>query len=179
LIRIGTSGGLLKNAELGDLCISSGAVRLENTSTYFVFEGYPAVAHHEVVLALIEAADRKKFRYHVGITATTPGFYGAQGRKIPQFPPRQTDILDQLAQMNVANFEMESSTLFTLSQLAGFRSGSVNTLIDNRHKNVFIDSAEQKRAEKECIEAGLEAFVTLAKMDAQRGKQKHWIPTGF
>ena len=55
-IRIGSSGALRKEMELGDLVISSGAVRLENTSTSYVPEGFPAVAHYECVLALLEAS---------------------------------------------------------------------------------------------------------------------------
>ena len=125
LIRVGTSGGLLKEAGLGDLLISTGAVRLENTSTFFVHEGYPAIAHYEVVQALITAARQKKIAHHVGLTATAPGFYGAQGRKVPGFMPRDPELPDKLAAQGVANFEMESSALFILSTLAGFRAGTV------------------------------------------------------
>ena len=177
LIRIGTSGGLLKEADLGDLCISSGAVRLENTSTFFVHEGYPAVAHHEVVAALLEAASRKGFQYHLGLTATAPGFYGPQGRKVPGFPPRDPLLPEKLSAMNVANFEMESSTLFILSTLAGFRSGAVCSMINNRHKNVFIDEEGIKQSEKRCIETGLEAAVILHQMDQKRGEKRHWLPS--
>ncbi len=177
LIRIGTSGGLLKEAGLGDLCISCGAVRLENTSTFFVHEGYPAVAHHEIVIALVEAASRKKFPFHVGLTATAPGFYGAQGRRVPGFPPRDPELPDKLAAMNVANFEMESSALFILSHLAGFRAGTVCCMVNNRHKNVFIDEEGMKLSEKNCIETGLEAMSIVYQMDKKRGSEKHWLPS--
>ena len=42
---------------LGDLVITTGAVRLEATTSFFVHDGYPAVADYEAVVALIEAAD--------------------------------------------------------------------------------------------------------------------------
>ena len=76
-IRIGSCGALQPGMELGDLVISTGSVRLETTTSWFVHEGYPAVAHYEAVLALVEAAERGGYRYHLGITATAPGFYGA------------------------------------------------------------------------------------------------------
>ncbi len=176
-IRIGSSGALKKGIELGDLVVSTGAVRLENTSTQFVVEGFPAVAHHEVVLALLEAARAKGFRYHQGITATAPGFYGAQGRTVPGFPPRVSDIPDQLDRMNVSNMEMESSCLFTLATLSNARAGAVCAIYANRHKNKFIDTKTKDAAERRCIETGLTAFEVLALMDRARGREKGWIPS--
>ena len=85
-IRIGSCGALQRDIELGDLVISTGSVRLETTTNWFVHEGYPAVASYEAVLALEEAATRLGYRHHVGITATAPGFFGAQGRPIRSFP---------------------------------------------------------------------------------------------
>ena len=155
----------MKEAGLGDLLISTGAVRLENTSTFFVHEGYPAIAHYEVVQALITAARQKKIAHHVGLTATAPGFYGAQGRKVPGFMPRDPELPDKLAAQGVANFEMESSALFILSTLAGFRAGTVCSMINNRHKNIFIDAEGMQQSEQRCIETGLEAMVILAQQD--------------
>lgn len=177
MIRIGSSGALRKGIELADLVITTGAVRLENTSTYFVVEGYPAVAHHEVVLALLQAANEKKTPYHVGLTATAPGFYGAQSRKIPRFPPRDPDLLARLDQMNVSNLEMETSCLLTLSTLAGFRAGAVCAIYANRHKNEFIDTKTKDLAEKRCLETGLRAFEILAKIDKAKKNEKYWLPS--
>ena len=56
-IRIGSCGALQPGMELGDLVISTGSVRLETTTNWFVHEGYPAVAHYEAVVALVEAAE--------------------------------------------------------------------------------------------------------------------------
>lgn len=176
-IRIGSSGALKKGIELADLVVTTGAVRLENTSTTFVFEGYPAVAHHEVVLALLEAAKTKQFPYHVGLTATAQGFYGAQARKVPGFPPRNPDLLAQLDQMNVSNLEMETSCLLTLATLAGHRAGAVCAIYANRHKNEFIDSKTKDLAEKRCLETGLAAFEILAKIDKAKKAEKFWLPS--
>jgi uridine phosphorylase len=51
-----------------------------------VDQGYPAVAHHEVILALISAADQLGAQYHVGLTASASGFIGAQGRSVAGLP---------------------------------------------------------------------------------------------
>lgn len=176
-IRIGTSGALKDNIKIGDFVISSGGVRLENTSTYFVCEGYPAVAHHEVVLALLESASKLKLNTYVGLTATAPGFYGGQGRTTPFFKPRYPNITVELETMNVSNFEMESSTLFAMSTLAGFRAGTVCAIIAERTANKFIDQDTLARVEVECLQVGFDAVAILAKMDKLRGKKIHWLPS--
>lgn len=176
-IRIGSSGALKRGIELGELVISTGAVRLENTSTSFVLEGYPAVAHYEVVLALLEAAKDKKFPHHLGLTATASGFYGAQARGVPGFPPRDTQIPAKLEAMNVSNLEMEASCLFTLASLSGTRAGAVCAIYANRHKNEFIDSETKDLAEKRCLETGLAAFEVLAKFDAAKNGERFWVPS--
>lgn len=170
-IRIGSSGALKEGIELADLVISTGAVRLENTSLAYVFEGYPACANYEVLLALMEAAAVQKIPHHLGLTATAPGFYGAQGRRVPGFTPRDPDLPQKLDTMNVSNLEMETSCLFTLASLRNLRAGSVCAIYANRHKNVFIDTETKDLAEKRCIETGLTAIKFLVKMDA--AKKKH------
>ncbi len=74
-IRVGSCGALQPEIAVGDLIISSGSVRLEATTSFFVHDGYPAVADYEAVAALVEAAAELGHRAHVGITATAPGFY--------------------------------------------------------------------------------------------------------
>lgn len=178
LIRIGSCGGLQPETGLGDLVISTGAVRLENTSTFFVPEGYPAIAHHEVVLALIEACKSLSVKFHLGITATASGFYGAQGRNIPGFPPRYPSLLDDLARIGVMNFEMETSTLLTLASLAKIRAGTVCAIYANRAHDSFIPADCKEKAELDCIHAGLAAAEWLYRLDKKREGQKsgHWLP---
>jgi uridine phosphorylase len=64
-----------------------------------------------------EACRQARARYHVGITASAPGFYGAQSRHVPGFPPRFADLPGELGRLGVLNFEMEVSSLFTLASL--------------------------------------------------------------
>jgi len=178
-IRVGSSGGLRSEVALGDLVISSGAVRLENTSTFFVDDGYPAVANHEVILALLMAADSMGFRYHVGLTASASGFYGAQGRDTPNFQPKDPKLPEKLANQNVLNFEMESSTLFTLGSLADIRAGTVCAVYANRSRCTFIKETDKLIAEENCLITGLEALRILAKMDNENtnSKKPYFIPT--
>jgi uridine phosphorylase len=176
-IRCGSSGALQPEIALGDLVISTASVRLDNTTSYFVTDGYPAAAHHEATLALIEACEAERLPYHVGITASAPGFYGAQGRNVPGFPPRFPDLPRELERQRVANFEMETSALFVLSSLCGARAGAVCAVYANRHANRFIDTETKDAAEARAIAAALRAVEVLAAMDRARGSAPRWRPS--
>jgi uridine phosphorylase len=178
-IRIGSCGVLRDDIELGDLVISTGAVRLESTTNYFVHDGYPAVADYAAVAALVEAAYTFGHRAHLGITATAPGFYGAQGRPIPHLPIRFPDLADEMTRQGVANFEMEASALLVLAGLAKCRAGVVCTAYAQRVSGAFVQGAQKDRAEAACIETGLEALRLLAEMDeaTRAAGAAHWRPS--
>jgi uridine phosphorylase len=167
-IRVGSCGALQPEVGLGDLIISTGAVRLESTTSYFVHDGYPAVAHYEAVIALIEAAERLGHRAHVGITATAPGFFGAQGRPIPQLPIRYPDLAEDMARQRVMNFEMEASALLILASLAKCRAGVVCAVYAQRLTGDFIEGAAKDAAEAACVETGLDSLVILSGIDRQK-----------
>ena len=136
MIRCGSSGALQPDMQLGDLVVSQAALRLENTTRFFVDEGYPAVADPQAVLALASAAEANGYRYHVGITATAPGFYGAQGRNVPGFAPRDPEIVARLAAQGVKNLEMETSTLLTLATLRAFLADAVCAVYATPHETI-------------------------------------------
>lgn len=177
MVRCGSSGALQPDMALGDLVVTQGGVRLEGTSLSYVEPGYPAVASPEVALALVQAADERGKAFHVGLTATADGFYGAQGRNVPGIPPpRDTEILDRLATQGVKNFEMEASCLMTMASLIGFRAGAVCAVYASRPQNTFIDDAAKRDAELACIETGLRSLHILAGMDERRGARSCWHP---
>jgi uridine phosphorylase len=178
-IRVGSSGALQPEIGLGDLVISTGAVRLETTTNWFVHDGYPAVADYEAVIALIEAAERLGKRYHVGLTATAPGFFGAQGRPIPQLPIRYPDLAEDMARQRVMNFEMEASALFVLAGLARCRAGVVCAAYAQRTTGDFVTGDAKDAAEAACVETGLESLGILAEMDRRKeaAATDRWRPS--
>jgi uridine phosphorylase len=178
-VRIGSCGVLREDIALGDLVISTGAVRLEATTSFYVEDGYPAVPDYRVVAALVEAAARTGHRAHVGLTATAPGFYGAQGRPMPQLPLRYPDLVPRLAAQGVLNFEMEASAVLTLAALAGCRAGVVCTAYAQRTSGQFVMGEQKDRAEAGLVEVGLEALHVIAAMDDQtaRAGELRWRPS--
>jgi uridine phosphorylase len=178
-IRIGSCGSLQDDMQLGDLVITTGAVRLETTTSWYVHEGYPAVAHYEAVLALEEAATRLGHRHHLGITATAPGFFGAQGRPIPQLPIRYPDLAEEMSRQGILNFEMEASAVLVLAGLGGSRAGVVCAVYANRRTGEFVTGDAQQLAEAAVVDTGLESLVILADLDRQKSKAgaARWRPS--
>jgi uridine phosphorylase len=156
--------------EVGELVVTRAAYRIEDTSTWFTGLGYPASAHPEAIMSLVWAASEREAAHHLGITATAPGFYGAQGRELPGFPVREVGVQDRLAREGVTNLEMETATLLVLASLRGFRAGAVCAAYANRPRNVFIGEADKHAAEARCVRVGLDALVKMDQLAAARGR---------
>ena len=176
-IRVGSSGSIQQNVKVGDIVISSAAVRLEGTSKQYVRVEYPAAANYEVLLALIEAAEKLGYRYHVGITASTDSFYLGQGRAGLKGYTQSfaKEIVPDLQAARVLNFEMETASLFTIASVYGFRAGSVCAVYANRVTGEFGVG----KGEMESAEIATEAVKILARMGAakRRRKKKYWQPS--
>jgi uridine phosphorylase len=177
-VRVGSSGAIQPEIRLGDLVISTGAVRLENTTSFYVHPGYPAIAHRDVVQALERVCRDRGYRFHVGLTATASGFYAAQGRRMRNLPIRFPGLVDELRRQRVANFEMESSALFVLATLADLRSGTICAAYAQRSDGSFIEGEAKEAAEARCIEAGLGALRLLWQLDTGTGLQTARRPEG-
>jgi len=172
-VRVGSSGALMPEIRPGDLIISTGAVRLENTTDFYVHPGYPAIAHRDVVWALEAACRELGVRYHVGLTATASGFYAPQGRAMRTLPVRYPELAEELRLQRVANMEMESSALFVLSALAGLRAGTVCTAYAQRVDGTFLEGAAKEAAEASCIDAGLAGIHLLWELDQGSPVERH------
>ena len=174
-IRVGTCGALRKEIRCGDLVISTGAVRLDGTSRQYVQPEYPAAANYEIVLSLIEAAEKLGYRYHVGYTASSDSFYVGQGRLgfNGYLPLGAEKTVETLSKVNVLNFEMEAATIFTLAGIYGLRAGAVCAVYANRITNRF-----EVKGEEEVCKVAVEAVRILARWDKERQKKgkEYWYP---
>jgi len=171
-VRVGSTGAVQKDIGCGDLIISTGAVRLDGTSSHYVPIEYPAVANYEVLLALIEAAEGLGVKYHVGITATSCDFYAGQARQASFWHLKQRNMISSLQKARVLNFEMECATLFVLSSLFGLRAGAVCAVYANR----LTDKFETGAGEEDCIKVANESVKILSEWDEEkRKKRKRWL----
>lgn len=147
-IRVGSCGAIQPETDVGDLVITTGAVRQEGTSDEYVREDYPAVADGEVVSALVAAAEELEFDYHVGLTCSTDSFYAGQGR--PGFEGFEVagseDRLAELRNAGVLNFEMEAAAVLTLCSIYGLRGGAVCTVYADRVSGEFRTVGDRRAA---------------------------------
>ncbi|GAM28144.1 hypothetical protein SAMD00019534_113200 [Acytostelium subglobosum LB1] len=114
IIRAGTAGSFDPRYREGSLVIATGAVRGDGVSEGLVPLGYPALADHEVVQALIDSAKKvPEINYGVGIITTVGHFFdGPLGNHNKLW-----------ARSRVLAIEMEASILFIVSSLRGIRAG--------------------------------------------------------
>jgi uridine phosphorylase len=161
-IRVGSCGAIQPEMEVGDLVITTGAVRQEGTSDEYVREDYPAAADGEVVSALVAAAERLDYDYHVGLTMSADSFYAGQGR--PGYEGFRAagseSLVEELREANVANVEMEAAALLTLGSIYGLRTGAVCAVYANRVTGEFRTEGESRAAETASL-----AVALLARMD--------------
>lgn len=169
-IRVGSTGAIQRGINCGDLVISSAAVRLDCTSDCYIMPEYPAAAHYEVLLALIEAAESLSIRnYHVGVTATTCDFYAGQNQPAKAgSAPKTANLLPTLQKAGVLNLEMETATLYTLASLYGLRAGAVCAVYNNQSTNEFKPGAGEENA----IKIANEATRILNEWDKQKRRKK-------
>lgn len=154
-LRVGTTGAIQPNVEVGDTIVTTGAVRLDGASTHFAPMEFPAVADFDCTCALVDAARELGVTPHVGITASSDTFYPGQERYdtyAAHVVRRFQGSMKEWQSMGVLNYEMESATLFTMCASQGLKAGCVAGVIVNRTKQEIPDENTMKNTEQRAIE---------------------------
>jgi uridine phosphorylase len=99
--------------------------------------------------------------YHQGITVTSPGFYGPQGRVL-RLRLAYPLLIDQLTSFRfgnyqIANFEMETSAIYGLGKLLGHHCLSLNAIVANRISKEF--SKDSNRTVDNLIKQSLQVIA--------------------
>ncbi|MCD4633217.1 uridine phosphorylase, partial [Proteus mirabilis] len=79
-LRIGTTGAIQEHINVGDILVTTAAVRLDGASLHFAPMEFPAVSDFECMNALYKAAKDNGSTVHVGVTASSDTFYPGQER---------------------------------------------------------------------------------------------------
>ncbi len=169
-IRVGTCGTLWADIDPGSLIVNDAAVRLDGTTNFYARAEFPAVASFEATLALSDAANALGHAYRVGTGCTAGSFLTGQGR--PAYndfvSAHSQTIVEEMANLGVLNFEMETASLLTFARIFRLRAGSVCSVIANRRTGVWGDNGG---IEKACL-TGAEALWRLATWDRARGGER-------
>lgn len=164
-IRAGTSGTYLEDVAVGDIVIASGAVRDEGTSHAYVVPTYPAIANYEVMLAMLQAADDLGVRHHLGVTRSTDSCQAGQGRPVLGYHQQDSKALPEYwKQAGILNFERETSIIYVMSSLFGFRGCAVNAVVNSAPRSEL----EVGAGSDEVFRTVLEGIHLLANWDAMK-----------
>lgn len=174
-LRLGTSGTQRDDLHVGDIVISTGAVRDEGLTKEYIAPQYPALSSYEVVLPLIEAAQAAGCAYHVGITRSNDSIYCGQGRAIMGYLPyTQEPVVEYWVNAGILNVERETAAILTLPQLLGARAGAINTICNSS----VTQEVGVERGVGQAIDVCLEGIATMARRDRAKeaAGQPYWTP---
>ena len=174
-MRIGTSGTQCPDVNVGDVIITSGAVRDEGLTKEYISPTFPAVANYELLVAMIESAEKLNLDYHVGITRSTDSIYCGQGREVNGYiPANQERTVEYWRNAGVLNVERETSAILTLPLLFGARGGAVNVACNSS----ITQKVGVTQGVDDAIRVGLDGLALLAKWDKIKEKtgKKWWYP---
>jgi uridine phosphorylase len=171
-IRVGNCGALAPSVELGDLVITTGAVREDGTSRAYVVPEYPAVASYELVAALTGAARETRAPHHAGITWSFDAFYARNAIAGPgntlesmsfegYWPPHLEARIRDMQAARILNCEMEAGIILTLAGLFGLRAAAICTVSD---RTPWTGPAELDvgRNMAQCIDVANAAMLRVA-----------------
>ncbi|NLB34874.1 MAG: nucleoside phosphorylase [Elusimicrobia bacterium] len=158
-IRIGTAGSLQKEVALGDVVVSTGAVREDGFSRQYVPLSFPAVADIRVTNALIEAAEKLNVKAHPGIVHCKDAFHTEGNMDLP-LGKYHEERWDAWYKSWVLATSMESSAIFILSYIKKKMAGEILAIIGTTYDDKPI---EKKVGIDEAISVAIEAVKILDK----------------
>ncbi len=165
-LRVGTTGAIQPHIAVGDVLVTTAAVRLDGASLHFAPMEFPAVADFTCTTALVNAAKALDAEVHLGVTASSDTFYPGQerydtysGRVVRRFQGSMAEWQG----MGVMNYEMESATLLTMCASQGLRAGMVAGVIVNRTQKEIPDVQLMQGTESKAVQIVVEAARLLLK----------------
>lgn len=166
-IRVGTCGGMNEQVLPGSIVIANGAIRAEGTSREYLPIEFPAVAHHQVVCALEQAAKTLQTPYRVGVVQCKDSFYGQHE---PESQPISEDLRrkwNAWIQGDCLVSEMESAALFILGSVRRVRTGTVLLVCANMERKKLGYTDPEFHDTAPAIEAAVEAVRLLIQAETE------------
>lgn len=159
-IRVGTTGAIQDHIKTGDCVITTGSVRLDGASRHYAPVEYPAVADFSVVASLIRGAAKAGVKYHLGVSASSDTFYPGEERADSFMKYRLRALRGSTREwraLHVLNYEMESSTILTLTSAMGLRGGCITGVV-NKGSTGNITREALRAGEGNAIKAAVAAL---------------------
>lgn len=144
-IRVGSSGAMQPDSQMGDVAIVTAAIRDEGTTSQYLPIEFPAVADVDIVLALREAAQKLGLPYHVGISQSKDSFYGEVERTRMPLAAQLEERWNAWVAGGAICSEMESAVIFILSAIYRKRAGGAMLMINDPDLGEISTQDQQKR----------------------------------
>lgn len=159
VIRVGTTGALQEDIEIGDMVVATGAAKDEGTTRRYEKDTYPAVPDYHVLSALVDSAQNNDEDVHVGPIASDDAFYAETDEYVRSWE-----------EANILSVEMEAAAVFSVARRKGMRSGAICTvdgnLVKGTQKGTDTEDDELPEKAKDNVERAiritLDAVVSLA-----------------
>ena len=164
-IRVGTCGGMQENVVGGDIVIATGAVRMEGTSREFAPIEYPAVSDIVVTNAMINAAKKLNYPYHVGVVQCKDSFFGQHEPEIMPVGYELENKWEAWIRMGCLASEMESAALFIAGSFLRVRVGTCLLVVANQERAKKGLSNTQAHDTESAITTAIEALKEIIEMD--------------
>ncbi|MFU8866670.1 nucleoside phosphorylase [Natronococcus sp.] len=157
-IRVGTTGALQSDIEIGDMIVATGAAKNEGTSKRYEDAEYPAVPDYEVLSSLVDSAEANGEEVHVGPIASDDAYYAETDEHVADWEDA-----------GLLSVEMEAAAVFTLARRRGLRAGAICTvdgnLVEGTQKGTDTEDDELPEKAKNnvgrAIDIALEATTQL------------------
>lgn len=171
LMRIGTCASTSKKVKKGDICIPTGAIRMEGVGSHYLPMEYPAVPDFQLVKDIEAAAIKLDMPYDTGVTITKASFYSQTSPETKPIGPELINRWNAYEAGGATSTSMECAPLFLISGTLGIRSASVMVSATN-YKNYGDQDREQTYdLEDRVIRVGIEAMRSVIKKDLEKSKQ--------
>ena len=163
LIRVGTSGGMQLNVNAGDLVVAQAAIRQEGTSKEYVPIEFPAVANIDLVNALRLAAYELGYTYHTGVVQCKDSFYGQHSPERMPVSYELENKWDAWIKAGCLCSEMETSALYTVSQVLGLKAAAILLVVWNQEQEKRGIQQERDFDTEKAIKTAIEAIRKIIK----------------
>ncbi len=161
LIRIGSTAALQEGIKIGDLLVSTGSMKNEGTSKFYVPDCFPAVPDFDFTRTLIDTGKEMQkegeFGFMYGINASDDAFYG----ETPEW-------IEKLHSLGVMNVEMESSAIFTVCHRRKVRGAMISAVSGNLITGEVVYETENKRLAEGWNQEILVVLEAIARFDAEQ-----------
>lgn len=149
----------------GDIVIASGAIRQEGTTCEYAPIEFPAVPSFDVLSAQVESARKFCLPYHVGVVQSKDSFFGQHAPETMPIYPELQNKWDAYCKLDCLASEMESSTVFIVSQTRHVRSGAMFLCLANQEREKAGLSNIQNHDLKPLMECAVSTLKNLIEKD--------------